>query len=189
MRLFIATDLLTRPVIASVVDVQKRLSGNYMGVRWVRDESLHVTLKFLGAVPESRIDAIDESLAAIRRPPFQVEVTGVGFFPNPRAPRVFSAGVVSDELAELAGVVDERMAELGFPAESRKFRPHLTLARSRGKSRIDAALVDRARPWRDHEFGRFQSDRFCLYASRLEASGAVYTRLRDYVLGGSTTDE
>ena len=188
MRLFIATDL-PRPVIASVLDVRKRLSGDYMSVRWVRDESLHVTLKFLGPVPESRVGAIEESLAAIRKPPFRVEVTGVGFFPNPRAPRVFWAGVVSDELAELAGVVDDRMAELGFSAESREFRPHLTLARSRGNSRMDAALVDRARPLRGHEFGRFQSDRFCLYASRLEASGAVHTRLRAYVLGGSTTGE
>lgn len=160
-----------------------------MSVRWVRDDSLHVTLKFLGAVPESRVEAIDESLASIRRPPFRVEVTGVGFFPNPRFPRVFWAGVVSDGLRELAGVVDRRMAELGFRAERRQIRPHLTLARSRGSSRIDAALVDRARSSRDHEFGRFQCDRFYLYASRLEASGAIHTRLRAYVLGGSSTGE
>ena len=116
-------------------------------------------------------------------PPFRVKVAGIGFFPNERAPRVFWAGVESERLEALVGAVEREMAELGFGSGTRKFSPHLTLAKSKGKSRIESRFVEQVQVFRDHEFGRFETDRFFLYESRLDSSGAVYTKLAEYLLG------
>ncbi len=187
MRLFVAAGL-PSSVTASVRGMRQRLAAHDASVRWVRDESLHVTLKFLGPAPPARLGAIEETLASVAMPPFEVTVAGVGFFPNPRAPRVFWAGIVSDGLAELAQAVDGRMTRLGFRAESRAFNPHLTLARNRGRRPIDAAFIEEAEPWREHEFGRFRTERFALYESRLEASGAAHTRIRAFALDGGVRE-
>lgn len=183
MRLFVAAGL-PPSVRASVRDMRQRLSRHDASVRWVRDESLHVTVKFLGHAPPARVGAIEQDLASVAIPPFEVTVAGVGFFPNLRSPRVFWAGIVSDGLAELAEAVDRRMTRLGFRAEPRAFSPHLTLARNRGRRPIDLAFVQEAEPWREHEFGRFRTQRFALYESRLEAPGAVYAKIRAFALDG-----
>ena len=185
MRLFIATAL-PAPVISSVSAMRNELTAESESVRWVRNESLHLTLKFLGEVSEDQIDRIDNSLGNIEIAPFTVRVAGIGFFPNEQAPRVLWAGVRSKRLRALADLVEGHMVELGFKAGNREFNPHLTLARSRRDNRIEGRLVEKALPFRDRRFGRFETDRFFLYESRLESSGAVYTKRREYVLEGPT---
>lgn len=181
MRLFIATEL-PDAVVSSLSEMRDALAGDDPSVRWVENQSLHLTLKFLGETPEDRIPGIEGRLERIEAGPFSVDLCGVGFFPNDRAPRVFWAGVRSDGLVALAKVVDGCMMECGFSAESREFSPHLTLARSRRSGRIDRQFVDRARPFRNRGFGRFETDRFFLFESRLKPSGAVYVRRREYEL-------
>ena len=182
MRLFIATDLPAQ-VIASLSDMRDQLKSDEAAVRWVGNDSLHITLKFLGDVPDKGVRPIDENLKRVQASRFEVVVSGVGFFPNERAPHVFWAGVRSTRLARLADEVGNCMVELGFKSERRPFRPHLTLARARGNARIEGRFVDGARTCRDREFGTFKTDRFFLYESRLEPSGAVYTKLGEYLLG------
>jgi 2'-5' RNA ligase len=182
MRLFIATDL-PEQVIESLSVMREQVGSAHDRVRWVPSESLHLTLKFLGEVPDKRIRRIDESLKCIQISRFEVEVAGVGFFPNEHAPRVFWAGVRSTTLVQLADKVGGLMVELGFKSERRPFRPHLTLARARGNARIEGRFVEQARSFRDREFGTLETDRFFLYESQLGPSGAVYTRLGEYQLG------
>ena len=188
MRLFIATDLPAQ-VLTALSAMREQLSSGDAGVRWAPDESLHITLKFLGDVPDNQVQPIDESLQRVRASRFGAEVAGVGFFPSERAPRVFWAGVRSTELAELADNVGNCMVPLGYQSEGRGFRPHLTLARTRGKARIGSRFVEGARACRDREFGTFETDRFFLYQSRLEPSGAVYTKLGEYILGPDSPSE
>ncbi len=181
MRLFIATDL-PATLIQTISDMQKHLRSVTESARWVRPESMHLTLKFLGEVAEEKLGAIDERLGRIRTQPFKVRVSGVGFFPNDRAPRVFWAGIESPALQELAQKVEEQTVELGFRAEKRPFRPHLTLARSRRDRRIDTALVGESAPFLEREFGTFTTDRFYMYQSRLRPTGAEYEQLFEYRL-------
>jgi 2'-5' RNA ligase len=181
MRLFIATDL-PASLLQTIADVQQQLSQVTESARWVRPESMHLTLKFLGEVVHGRLEAIDERLRRIRSQPFKVRVSGVGFFPNGRSPRVFWVGIESPDLRGLAARVDEQTVELGFPSEKRPFRPHLTLARSRGNRRLDSALVGESVRFSEWGFGTFTTDRFCMYQSMLRPKGAVYEKLFEYRL-------
>lgn len=184
MRLFIATEL-PASIMKTVTDLRGRLDPGGDCARWVRPGSIHLTLKFLGEVSPDRTARIDQELRRIRRPAFKVSVSGVGFFPSEASPRVFWLGVFSPGLEELAGDIETRMVELGFPSEKRAFAPHLTLARAPTRRRIDRPLVRNARELAETDFGTFLVERFCLFQSVLKSSGAVYTILRSYDLPAS----
>ena len=181
MRLFVAIDL-TQSIVDSLKELRRQLEPLAGNARWVRRESMHLTLKFLGEVSTTRLDSVKERLTTIQRSAFKVTVSGVGFFPNVRAPRVFWVGVGSQDLEQLARDIEKRMTELDFPRERRKFTPHLTLARSRRDGRMNRNMVQAAEKFRDQDFGMFTADRFYLYESQLNPSGAIYKKLDDYPL-------
>ena len=181
MRLFIAIDL-PEDVRGALAELQRNLKSVGDSVRWVAPESVHLTLKFIGEAPEARVEEIDAALAALSWKPFTVFVRGLGFFPGSRSPRVLWAGLDASTMNELAQQIDTRMERLGFEKEKRAFRPHLTLARARG-SRIDASLVEAVSSYEDYDFGSFTVDRFHLFQSILKPSGAVYIKLKEYLLG------
>ncbi len=103
------------------------------GLNWVRPDHIHLTLKFLGDVEDRRILDVCQAVsdAAADCPPFELDSAVVGSFPPNASARVIWAGIDSgvDPLARLQKSVEEALAAVGFPRESRKFSPHLTLAR------------------------------------------------------------
>src|SRR5262249_47310244 len=134
MRLFIALDIedSIRERIEKFVD---GVRGFAPDARWVRPESLHVTLKFIGEKPEEAVSDIARVLSQIEGEAFDLKFGGYGFFPTAKAARVFWVGLESGPgLAELARRVDEQTHTLGIPLEEHPFRPHLTLARGGGRS-------------------------------------------------------
>src|SRR5262249_43289479 len=149
--------------------------------RWVAPESIHITLRFLGEVPEKRIDDIDAELKGLTWKPFTITVRGVGFFPGTRSPRVLWAGLEAPTMEGLAEQLDTRMERLGFEKEKRAFRAHITLARAKN-NRIDSSLVSGAAKFEEHDFGSFTVDRVFLFKSTLKPSGAVYEKLKEFVL-------
>jgi 2'-5' RNA ligase len=181
VRLFVAIDL-APSIVRSLSEMRNELEPHTSKLRWVRSESLHLTLKFLGEASPRPLGAIEDRLGRIRGAAFKVSVSGVGFFPNIKAPRMLWAGVSSKAVEQLAADVDKQMVELDFPPERRKFTPHLTLARSRGNGHINPELVQAVERIRNSEFGDFTADRFHLCESRLHPSGAVYKKLGDYRL-------
>jgi 2'-5' RNA ligase len=104
--------------------------------RWVRVDGLHITLRFLGATPEVRVQELGDVMALAGRgvAPFEVELTGGGAFPTPHRPRVLWIGIGAgaDRLAELAVRLNAELAHLGWTPDDRPFNPHLTLARTDG---------------------------------------------------------
>jgi RNA 2',3'-cyclic 3'-phosphodiesterase len=104
--------------------------------RWVRVEGLHVTLRFLGATPDVRLQELAQVLASAARgfAPFRVDLTGGGAFPTPERPRVLWIGIGNGatEFASLARRLDEELVRLGWQSDDRPFQPHLTLARTDG---------------------------------------------------------
>src|SRR5688572_3378707 len=112
MRIFIAIDLPgdLRDALGEVQHVLRPLTDR---TRWVAPDSIHITLKFLGEVPERRIDDIHAALEGLTWKPFTVTVRGVGFFPGTRSPRVFWAGMEGPTLPELTEQMDRRMERLG----------------------------------------------------------------------------
>ncbi len=150
MRLFVAINL-PEEERARLEQEVRALRGARLPVRWVAADALHLTLKFLGEVPDARVGEIEHALKEVAGAfaPFRLELRGLGAFPNPRSPRVVWVGVHAPaELGRLAGAVEEAMAGLGFPRENRPFSPHLTLGRAErdarpGDFRPLAALAER----------------------------------------------
>lgn len=186
MRTFIAVEL-PQHVKAALEEVQKELKETGADVRWVRPESIHLTLKFLGEIDEEsvvRIRKVMEGVASAHRP-FEVEVKGMGCFPNLKQPRVIWVGVLDRQkaLASLQEGVEEAVGLLGFEREERPFRPHLTLGRVRtAKGR--QALLERMGSMLGQEFGTFEVHSVILFKSDLHPSGARYTPLWEMALGG-----
>ena len=135
MRIFIALDIddSIRERIARFVE---GVHGFAPDARWVRPESMHVTLKFIGEKSDKAVGEIKQTLKTIEAGPVEIRFCGHGFFPSAKAPRVFWIGIkAGPQLASLAAKVDEKVALLGIPKEEHAFSPHLTLARgSRGSA-------------------------------------------------------
>src|SRR5262249_52666680 len=125
----------------------------------------------------------------------EIRFAGYGFFPTPRAPRVFWIGIkAGPELAALATSVDAATARLGIPREERAFSPHLTLARGgRGsgapgwrkgdrQNSIFSVLEKRVAAMSDLDFGTMTAREFFLYQSRLSPRGSKYTKLHSFPL-------
>ena len=153
-------------------------------VGWERPEKLHITLKFLGCLDGEEIHALASQLAIISRghQPFSAELAGTGTFPNARQPRVLWLGVMKDGGAttRLANEIELACRSLGFEADDRSYRPHLTIGRIREpeKGRDIAAL---------HEtlgFGPepFRVNEMVIYESKLTDAGSVYTPIDRYTL-------
>jgi len=137
-RLFVAVPLSDKATsaVAEVVDRIRSDEPEGRGVRWVRLEGLHVTLRFLGPTPETRVPDLAAAVAAIARDsePFTVAVRGAGAFPPTGRPRTIWLDIRDGvtELEGLAARLDDRLVHAGWERERRPFRAHLTLARADG---------------------------------------------------------
>jgi len=180
MRLFVALEL-PAAVRENLVALLKALRAVSPQTRWVRPENLHLTLKFIGEVPETEFAVIRNALAAARSDqPVALEFRGLGFFPNEKRPRVFWAGIeASPNLKTLAAEIDRAMEKLGIPCEQRPFSPHLTLARFEPPElpeKLRSAIEENAA----REFGSFRTNQYQLIESKLKPSGAEYTTLESF---------
>ena len=182
-RLFVAIRI--APEVAErLCQAQAELDPLLSDIRWIKRESLHLTLKFLGAVEEARIQGIQSALqtALAPLPRFTVSCRGLGVFPAIRRPRVLWAGLEGGALPSLAGATDATLEPLGFPREEREFKPHLTIGRWRETARGDDALRRELDRWRHHDFGASAVDEAVLFQSVLKRDGAVYTALTVFPL-------
>jgi 2'-5' RNA ligase len=184
VRLFVAIEL-PDDLRVRLSEMQRALGCESLPVRWVRPEGIHLTLKFLGEVPQDSIDAIGSALAraAMHHAPFRLEGRGIGTFPERGRPRVIWVGLLGDveRIVALARSVEEALAPLGFPPEARRFSPHLTLGRFRGSPHADwRLLLERSS---GAPFGSFGVDGFSLFESRLKPEGAEYHALTRFRLG------
>lgn len=179
MRLFIALDIPVE-IRARLSEYMERERALATEARWARVEGLHVTLKFIGHVDDAVVEQIKTALAAIKTSPFEVKFTGVGFFPNPNAARVFWAGVDGgDHLPRLASSIDAAMEKLGFPHETKPYHPHLTLARTSSRPlRELRQLLDDPHS----QFGTMTAREFFLYQSQPQKGGSKYTKLERFGL-------
>ena len=151
-------------------------------LNWSPPYNLHITTKFIGQWPEDRLGDLTSVLRSlIHRSPIDIAVSGIGWFPNPRSPRILYAGIEADEgLAELAGDTDAATGSLGVERETRKFSPHLTLARIKDQAVSLTPLREVLEKTEAVEFGRFRADRFHLYHSRPGPAGSMYTQLAQF---------
>jgi 2'-5' RNA ligase len=160
-------------------------------VKWVRPESVHLTVKFLGQAAEETIDPLAAKAAeqVSRIPAVTLGLSGTGVFPGPKRPRVAWVGLAGDMavMRDLQRGVDEAAAEFGFEREKREFSPHLTLGRIRSSKRIGELMSELDRI--DPKPLAFLAREVILFQSDLKPTGAVYTPLKTLPLRGVPTEE
>jgi len=169
-RIYVALDL-----PETVVDQVERLCVGLPDVRWADPDDLHITLRFIGEVDEPTYEEVGEALAHVTAAPFELQLQGIGHFPPRGEPTTLWIGVAPSEgLQQLKRRVDRQLASLGIAPETRKFAPHLTIARLRGplpESRL-GAFLKRLSLYRSEPF---TVNGFTLYSSFLRSDGAIHT--------------
>ncbi|HKD82134.1 MAG TPA: RNA 2',3'-cyclic phosphodiesterase [Candidatus Angelobacter sp.] len=179
MRIFIALDI-PAEIRARMSEYMEHARSYAPDARWARVEGLHVTLKFVGEAGDMLIQRIKTALATVKTAPFEVKFEGAGFFPNPKAARVFWIGVNGEEpLTRLAAAVDAALEKLGIAREEKPYHPHLTLARASSHPlRELQPLANGPSP----QFGTMAAREFFLYQSQPQRGGSKYTRLERFRL-------
>ena len=180
-RLFIAIPIPER-IKKSILS----LRANIPGARWMDDDQLHVTLKFIGEVEGHVADSVKNTLRGVRYNPFEMQFQGMGVFPAGgrgyrSSPRVLWTGIGDPgHVSVLRNRIESILSEAGIPRERRKFSPHLTVARLRNPplQSVKNFLTE----YDSFVSGKFTVERFILYSSTLKRSGAVYSIVADYPL-------
>ena len=194
MRLFIALDI-NDAVHERIARFVEGVQGFAPDARWVKPESMHITLKFIGEQPEPAVEQMKVALRTVNSSPREIQFRGYGFFPTAKSARVFWLGMeAGPQLAALALAIDEKMAILGIPKEDRAYSPHLTLARGSGGSgsphrrkgdgpnRTFERLQEKLTSLPSPEFGTMTPREFFLYQSQLSPKGSKYTKLERFAL-------
>jgi len=184
LRCFLAVRLPSQ-AIDRLSEAQQHLRQADDRWKWVKPESFHITLKFLGDVERERIPALWESIrfALAGSRVFRMSFRGLGLFPDSRAPRVAWAGIHdgATALTELAHKVEQTCAEHGFEPERRRFTAHLTLGRARRPSH-NARLIAVIDEFADVDLGRADVTHVALMRSELTRAGAIYHVLEEHPL-------
>jgi 2'-5' RNA ligase len=177
MRLFVAL-----PVPDSVAHWLMLLQGGVPGARWLNREQLHLTLRFIGEVDGRDARAVDDALAGIDAPAFELQLHGVGQFGNKQPHALWASARKNEMLEHLQRKVDTAIRRVGQPQDAYKFKPHVTLARLRHPD------LEKVRLWLgEHALAtsdKFQVNVFCLFSSKLTSGGSIYRVEQDYSLRG-----
>jgi len=194
MRVFLALDI-DEAIRARIARFVEGVAGFAPDARWMKPESLHVTLKFIGEQPEIALERIRQPLSEIHAETSTIHFRGYGFFPTTKSARVFWIGLeAGPQLSALASIIDDKLSSSGIEKEPRPYSPHLTLARAAGGSgsprrnkadapnRIFLDLQEKLAARPTPEFGTMTPRQFFLYQSHLSPKGSKYTKLAAFDL-------
>lgn len=177
IRLFVALALPD-----SVKDQIASLGGGIPGAKWIDRDNLHLTLQFIGEVPEDRMADIHHGLGRIRQPAFEIAVAGIGYFKQGRFAALLWAGIDrNDALGQLRDKVVQALKREGVESDGRRFAPHIALARLQRAP--ETRLADYVAAHNLFRLPPFPVGRFTLFSSFLSSSRAIYTAEADYPLG------
>jgi RNA 2',3'-cyclic 3'-phosphodiesterase len=180
VRTFIAIPL-SETILSTIGKAQRQLAENLPDVRWVRPETIHLTLAFLGDISQESLESIGDSMLSIGKffAPFEVRIAGLGAFPSRARPRVVWLGVERcTPLMQLQAMLAKNLADMNQPGDDRPYTPHLTLGRSRQS--VHAVSRDLER-FASLEIGSLSVDRMVLYESQLLRGGAVHLPRRTVI--------
>ena len=175
IRAFIALDL-PAPVISLLDNVQRDLKKLRLRAKWVRPETIHLTLKFLGDIDSDDITSVSAAISDVSQDyaPLRLAAGGIGFFPGLKRPRVIWVGLGGQIqlLLDLQRKLADRLAAVGFPKEKRPFKGHLTLGRI--KDAVNTSIIRQVTTdYADLHSDEFTCDRIILYKSDLKPTGAM----------------
>jgi len=177
MRTFIAIDL-DESIKDCISELLKKIDKGSKSIRWIKRQAMHITLKFLGEIPDRKIPNIESILKNIseKYKAFPLCLIGTDSFPPGRKnPRVLWVGIEKNEtLKKLQSHLEAKLEEINFPRESRIFHPHLTLGRVKASHNLEPTLFELEKH-RDTSFGEMKVKKITLFKSTLKPSGAEYS--------------
>ncbi|HOD79479.1 MAG TPA: RNA 2',3'-cyclic phosphodiesterase [Syntrophorhabdus sp.] len=174
MRVFLALEI--SPTVKEYLQgIIKIMASRITGVRWVKSEGQHITLKFFGELDEAMVENIRTRLLSIddKFEPFEATIKGIDAFPNKRRARVIVVTLEKgvDIAKAIFNDIEVALLPLGFEGEKRDYTPHITLGRKKEQSPI----LERDIP--DLNGMRFIVDRLVMFRSTLTPQGAIYSPL------------
>lgn len=176
VRTFICIEI-TESIRHRIATLQQHLLKAQADVAWTKPAGIHLTLKFLGEVPQSSINKIVDAVrqSASQIVPFSLEVEGAGCFPNSRQPRVLWVGLkeLPTLLKSLHASLERELETEGFQRDGRKFSPHLTIGRLRS-NRNSTQLLN-SLMLLGFEIQLLPVNQVVVMRSNLTPGGAVYT--------------
>jgi RNA 2',3'-cyclic 3'-phosphodiesterase len=184
LRLFIAVPI-CRELKKKFSCLTSELRKTGADVKWVEEANLHLTLKFLGETPESKVelikDACRKALSSV--PACTLAFKGLGTFPEKGSPRVYWVDVKlgGAEMSKMAENIEAALEPLGFPREKRKFTPHLTIGRTRSPKN-QAVIKEVVAKNSGFEAGSMLLSEIPLFKSELTRQGPIYTAIEKFPL-------
>jgi len=180
IRSFIAFDIEETPVLREFANAQSMLVETGADLKLVKPENIHMTVRFLGDISSRQVDEIHGEMEQVNFAPFNVEIKGIGVFPNPRRITVVWAGIRrgADELTGIFNQLEPRLRRIGFRPDSKGFSPHLTISRVRTGRNKDE-LVRRLDELEDYDFGLVKAECLRLKRSVLTPKGPIYSVLKE----------
>ncbi len=185
VRVFIAVDIEDPVVIGRLASIRDTLVSTGVPMKPVEDQNMHITLRFIGEVPESMVDDIYEAMKPARFKEFTMRLKGLGAFPSITRPRVLWIGVEegAEELRRIRDTIEAGLRRLGLRPEKERFIPHVTLARVKGRGRMER-LVRVLTEYSGYEAGTVVVRSVRLKQSILTPKGPIYRTLREVFATG-----
>ena len=181
IRSFLAFDIENDTVLNRLATAQNLLVKTGADVKLVETQNIHITIRFLGNIMPATAEKIFEEMKNVQFAPFNVQIKGIGAFPNPRYSRVVWAGITdgADQLKSVFSQLEPRLRGLGFTPDHRGFSPHLTIARVRS-GRNKQQLADFVTENANYEFGTVNAKCLRLKKSTLTPKGPIYSTLKEF---------
>jgi 2'-5' RNA ligase len=181
IRSFLAFDIENDTVLNRLATAQRQLIQTEADLKLVEPQNIHVTVRFLGNITPTMAEKIFEEMKKIQFIPFNVQITGLGAFPNPHYSRVVWAGITdgADQLKNVFSQLEPRLRGLGLTPDHRGFSPHLTIARvrsGRNKAQLAKFITENA----NYEFGAINAKCLRLKKSDLTPRGPIYSTLKEF---------
>lgn len=185
IRSFIAVDI-PNEIKNKIAEIQMELQQILPKVSWVKPSNIHLTLKFLGDVTPEQIPSIEEAIhdAVKGLQPFDIKIGGIRAFKNLSQPKVLWINIATEptSIIQLAENLDSSLNCLSFPKESRKFTPHLTIARIRNHINL-TKFVSYFDAYNKMDYVPIHIKQLSLIKSQLASEGAIYTKLKTVQFG------
>ena len=179
IRAFIAVEI-DQPNKQKISDLISNLKKSKADVKWITEDQMHLTLKFLGNIDKDKVQDISNTLSNISNnfKSFTISLSNIGVFPNLNRPRVIWLGVDkgADYLKNLSERIENELEKLGFEKEDREFNPHLTL----GRVKTSKDLSELKKLINETQFNSenwVEINKLILFQSTLTSKSAIYDAL------------
>jgi 2'-5' RNA ligase len=181
IRSFLAFDMESDTVLNRLATAQNLLVQTGADLKLVEPQNIHITVRFLGNITPTMVEKIFEEMKQVQFVPFNVQIKGLGAFPDLRYPRVVWAGITdgADQLKNVFSQLEPRLRGLGFTPDYKGFSPHLTIARVRS-GRNKAQLAEFVTENANYDFGTIKAECLRLKKSDLTPKGPIYSTLKDF---------